>query len=395
MSRSFSRLIAELAAHPERRLDEIQLSHPEEGKRDTMDKDARKQAKLAQLLATKPKEMSFSGTELVTIRSLDGHEGFPLVFEPAQAGLDLIDWIQDRRELVDRRLAEAGALLFRGFGLEDVSRFEELAELLTDGLYSEYGDLPRETMGRNVYSSTPYPPDKSIPLHNESSQMHCWPLKQLFLCVTPAQERGETPIADCRQVYRELAPELREKFEHKGLLYVRNFIGGIDVDWQEFFHTDDRSEVEDYCRQADIVCEWTERGLRTKKQAPAVARHPRTGDLVFFNQLQAHHIDFLDEETRSSLLSLFGEEYLPRNVYFGDGSAISSAEIDVIRATCEHASVIFPWQRGDVLLLDNMLSAHARNPFVGPRKIVVAMGDMVASDEVEWRGVREGGGSAR
>jgi len=35
--------------------------------------------------------------------------------------------------------------------------------------------------------------------------------------------------------------------------------------------------------------------------------------------------------------------------------------------------IVFPWLTGDVLMLDNMLTAHARDPFEGPRKVVVAM----------------------
>ena len=32
--------------------------------------------------------------------------------------------------------------------------------------------------------------------------------------------------------------------------------------------------------------------------------------------------------------------------------------------------VEFPWQRGDVVLLDNVLAVHARNAFTGPRKVM-------------------------
>ena len=38
-------------------------------------------------------------------------------------------------------------------------------------------------------------------------------------------------------------------------------------------------------------------------------------------------------------------------------------------------TVTFPWRRGDVLLLDNMLTAHGRRPFTGDRRVLVAMGN--------------------
>ena len=79
---------------------------------------------------------------------------------------------------------------------------------------------------------------------------------------------------------------------------------------------------------------------------------------------------------KNSMLSLFGEEDLPRNVYYGDGSSIADSVVEELCRVYWSLAVSFPWQVGDILLLDNMLTAHARNPYVGPRKIVVAMGEM-------------------
>jgi alpha-ketoglutarate-dependent taurine dioxygenase len=270
--------------------------------------------------------------------------------------------------------------LFRGFDLGSVSGFERLARGICGELYGDYGDLPREGVEGQIYSSTPYPADKAILFHNESAQMDQWPQKQWFYCQTPAAEGGETPIADCRRVYRMLDPEVRNRFERDGVLYVRNFAEGFDVPWPEFFRTEDRAEVESICAGAHIELEWTPSGgLRTFKRGPGVLRHPKTGETVFFNQILAHHVSCLDDETRSSLLSLFGAPGLPRNVLFGDGSPIPDEMVDHVREVLERAAVVFPWQRGDVILLDNMLAAHSRNPFVGPRKILVAMGEMFRS----------------
>jgi alpha-ketoglutarate-dependent taurine dioxygenase len=106
-----------------------------------------------------------------------------------------------------------------------------------------------------------------------------------------------------------------------------------------------------------------------------------TGESVFFNQLQAHHIRCLDPDVRESLLSLFSEEDLPRNVYYGDGSPIEDSAVDEIRQIYDEFTISFPWREKDILMVDNMLTAHGRNPFTGERKIMVAMGEMIMGDK--------------
>ena len=181
-----------------------------------------------------------------------------------------------------------------------------------------------------------------------------------------------------------MEPAIKERFEREGLRYVRNFTDGLDVSWQRFFHTDDRSVVEEYCRRAGINFEWRSGNrLRISQNCPAVVIHPQTGEKVFFNQLQLHHISCLTPAVRESLLSMMKEDELPRNVYYGDGQPIEDSVMDYLRDLYGKLAVSFPWLERDVLMLNNMLVAHSRNPFVGERKIVVALGNLVSKEQVE------------
>jgi alpha-ketoglutarate-dependent taurine dioxygenase len=324
-------------------------------------------------------------TSLIKTEFLPGHEEqMPLIIRPAVDNVDLAEWIGANKDELNGYLDRYGAIVFKGFDLKSAPDFERAAAAVSPELFAEYGDLPQESTADRIYHSTPYPEDKMILFHNESSHLPQWPLRQFFFCVIPAADRGETPLLDCRLSYEALDPELRREFAEKGLMYVRNFSEGIDVPWQDFFHTSDKAEVERTCAEAGMGCEWTESGgLRISQVSPAVAVHPRTGEKVFFNQIQLHHVSCLDEETRSALSQLFAEEDMPRNVYFGDGTPIPDETVAKIGEMYEELCVEPPWAAGDMIVLDNMLVAHARRPFSGERKILVAMAEMVNVDQLE------------
>jgi alpha-ketoglutarate-dependent taurine dioxygenase len=165
-------------------------------------------------------------------------------------------------------------------------------------------------------------------------------------------------------------------------MYVRNFTDKLDVSWQNFFQTDERAEVEEYCRRAAIDFEWTENGLRIRQLSPAVVAHPQTGEMVFFNQIQLHHISCLPASVQDSLRSMLDEKDFPRNVYYGDGSPIEDSTVEAVKSLYDRLAIGFRWQERDVLMLNNMLVAHSRNAFSGARKIVVALGSMVNQREV-------------
>ncbi|GHO86472.1 TauD/TfdA family dioxygenase [Dictyobacter formicarum] len=309
----------------------------------------------------------------------------PLVLEPTMMGVNLATWATHNREYVQKELNKHGAILFRNFAIDSPDKFENVARSIAiDGeLFDEYGDLPRDTPGSKVYHSTPYPADKSILFHNESSHMHRWPMKIFFYCVKPADGLGATPILDCRKTYEQLDPAIIRRMQEKKLLYVRNFIDGLDVSWQQFFGTTNKLNVEAYCRKAGVAFEWKgENRLTTRQISPAVVLHPQTGEPLFFNQIQLHHISCLDPDVKESMLSMFSAEDLPRNVLYGDGTPIEDSIVNEISAIYDRLAVRFQWQKGDVIMLDNMMVAHARDPFEGTRKILVAMAEMVSQKAI-------------
>ena len=299
----------------------------------------------------------------------------PLVITPAADGVELMAWARNNRELLEACLLQEGAILFRNFDLHTAEEFEQLIKTVSRKLLDySYRSTPRTLVSGHIYTSTEYPAHQSIPLHNEHSYSGSWPMKLWFFSMQVADERGETPIADSRKIYQHIPAEIRECFESKGLMYVRNYGTGLDLAWEDVFQTTSRPEVEAYCRTAEIEFEWIgDDQLRTRQRCQVSARHPQTGEMVWFNQAHLFHISRLPAEVREWLLSNFAEESLPRNVYFADGTAIAPEMVDEILKVYEQHAVVFPWIEGDVLLIDNMLTAHGRNPFRGKRKVVVGM----------------------
>jgi alpha-ketoglutarate-dependent taurine dioxygenase len=324
-----------------------------------------------------------SAQTLVRMRSLRSESPLPLLVEPAVAGVDIVRWAADNRVQLEKSLWENGAILFRGFGVDSPEQFEKLIAGLWGPLLTyTFGSTPRSHVSGNVYTSTEYPAHQEIPLHNEMSYSRDWPQRIWFLSLKVASEGGETPIGDSRKIFQRIDPRIRDRFAEKKVLYVRNYGEGLDVPWQKVFETSDPARVGEICRTAGIEYEW--RGpdrLRTRELCQAVARHPVTGEMVWFNQAHLFHISSLPQEGREALLSTFAEEDLPRNAYYGDGSALEDEALSVIREALRAETVVFPWQAGDVLLVDNMLTAHGRRPFSGARRVVVGMTDSYSQRE--------------
>ncbi|MEJ6485765.1 TauD/TfdA family dioxygenase [Nostoc punctiforme UO1] len=318
------------------------------------------------------------------IEILDSNHNLPLLVEPnterESSNLDnLFSWYRDNSELVENKLHKHGAILFRGFSVNTILAFETFVKSVSGNLMDYVdGNSPRTKLATGIYTSTEYPDEYSISLHNELSYSSQWPDLLYFCCVTAPKEGGETPIADSRQILKSLNPKLVEKFTLKQVKYIRNLHSGngMGVSWQDSFKTSDKSLVEAHNRKAGINFEWKkDGGLRLSQIRPAIAIHPHTGEQVWFNQAEQFHPSSLPKNIYEAMMFYFegNEEELPQYACFGDNTPIEASMLDEIReATCQQ-TVVFTWQEGDVLVIDNMLVCHGRRSFVGSRKILVSM----------------------
>lgn len=301
---------------------------------------------------------------------------FPLLVPPPHPGADLVAWARQQQSELRAALRQHGALLLRGWDVASVGVFEEfIRTAVGEPLSYELRSSPRHAIANHVYTSTDHPADQPIFLHNEQSYGHSWPRYIAFHCVTEPATEGATPIADLRRVTARVDPDIAEAFT-EGYQLVRHFHEGMGLSWQTTFGCETPEQVEEVCREHDISCEWLPDGLlRTRQLRPVTARHPATGEELWFNHLTFFHHTTLVPEVQETLLSAFPVDELPYDTRHHDGTPIAPELVARLRAAYQAESTRFSWQRGDVLVLDNMLASHAREPYTGERSIVVAMAE--------------------
>jgi len=310
-----------------------------------------------------------------------GKTTLPVSVFAQQRDISLSKWLKKNKALIDSILHCYGAIRFIGFGIDSAEDLEEIAYSYSDDVldYVERG-ASRKRLGKNIFSSTAYAKEEHIPLHHEMSYANRWPSKLFFACEKPAQTQGYTPLVDDRRVYNEIPEDIKEKFDRKKIMYVRNYGLGVDMGWREAFNTDDKVQVERYLQETETEYQWlSDEHLRTVAIRQVSATHPLTGDKVWFNHAHLFHSSNMPEDVREFLIEEFTSEGLPRNVFYGDGTQIEDEYIRTISNLYCDSAKTFEWERGDLLLVDNFLICHGRTPFTGERKILVAMTDLYDS----------------
>ncbi|MEV5161093.1 amino acid adenylation domain-containing protein [Streptomyces sp. NPDC053728] len=274
-------------------------------------------------------------------------------------------------------LAASGAVMLRGVGARtpaDVARVA--AALGIAPLTEREGFAPRTALAPGVYSGSHWPAEDPMCMHHELSHAATVPGTLLFACLT-APTGGRTTVADSQQVLAALPPGLTAPFAEHGWL-LRRAYHDVGLSWPEAFGSTDRSSVDAYCARAAVGHTWLPDGsLVTRQRRAAVVAHPRTKVPGWFNQIAFLNGRTLEPAIRDYLTDVYGPDGLPFDTAAGDGTPVTADTVERINAVYDRFTVGEPWQAGDVLLVDNIRTAHAREPYEGGREIAVVLGDAV------------------
>ncbi|MEW1748941.1 non-ribosomal peptide synthetase [Streptomyces angustmyceticus] len=291
--------------------------------------------------------------------------------------VDAAGWVAEHRDALRAAVVEHGALLVRGLGLrhaDEVGAVRQRLGLLP--VTEKESFAPRQTHSEGVYSSSAWPPNQPMCMHHELSYTLEFPGLMLFACLGAPSEGGATAVADSAAVLDALPPGLTERFEREGWLLDRSYHDEIGASLPEAFGTDDRSAIEDYCRSHAIQFTWQpDGGLRTRQRRSAVVRHPVSGRRCWFNQIAFLNEWTMAPEVREYLIDEYGADGLPFNTRYGNGDPLTEDTVQLLNKVYDAHTVRRPWQPGDLLLVDNVRTAHSREPFAGPREVVVAMAE--------------------
>lgn len=310
---------------------------------------------------------------------------------------ETLDWFDNNGSQLTNWLNKYGAVLFKGLPMASAEDFGSMVSAMK-GKELQYlgGIVPRSRVSKSVYTSTELNEKFPIKIHQEMAYQNDYPDRQLFFCHTPPVKGGGTPICDMRKVKSMVDPKVLDKLRRKKIKYVQVLhnekVAGrerlkrliplyVHLTWQETFRSQSSEEVEKICLQKGFDVKWNKKGdLILEVVLPAFRIHPLTGEEVYFNHLVSQHFNKLALKSDLGNMVYYFRKLIykdqsehPNQVYYGDGEPISFADMESIYKAVEANTVCFTWEKGDLLIVDNMLFGHGRNSFRGERKILVSL----------------------
>lgn len=323
--------------------------------------------------------MSVVISKLAEQKQVNGLD-FPLLITPHNPDvqsnkMEFFNWVKDNKNELHTLLIQHGAVLFRNFPVESSEEFEQMLNQ-TDYQNMPYvgGAAPRAQVTQSrIVTANESPASEKIPFHHEMAQVPTPPGYIFFFCEISAAEGGATSILHSGEIcskFFDIAPDFAKKVEEQGVRYIRvmpeetDNSSAIGRSWKDTFHVQTREEAEVKMREAGMTWEWLEDGnVRTETRVlPGIRYDDETQQKVFFNSIVAVFTGWNDIRNEGK-----------KAVSTADGEPMDEAVLDQLVEAMDELCVNFKWQPGDVLWINNHTVLHARQPFVGDRRILASI----------------------
>ena len=320
--------------------------------------------------------------------------GLPLFIEPRTPALKssvdkTVAWLRDNGDALNALARDAGAIVLRGFPLKDTDDFARMVEHFPSTTYGYAGGAAqRNNLKGKVFETTHAAAHTTLCLHQEMSYLPHYPSQLAFFCQHAADSGGETWIGDMRRAQKLLPQKFVNAVRQRGVLYTRNWrapgstaehplIEQQHRTWHESFYTTDKSKAEEACRGMGVEHTWEpDGGLTIRFRASGFVTHPVTGEEVWFNQ--AHAQTMVPRNIGQERYDLYQKYYppgrlRPMQTTFRDGEPFDPADVEAVLDVMQQVTVAFPWRAGDMMLVDNIYTAHGRNSYTGRRDVQVSL----------------------
>lgn len=291
-------------------------------------------------------------------------------------------WFAQCRPVVDALIVQHGAVVLRGFPVSETDDFVALTAEFP-GFQGDYagGRAPRSAIKGQVMEATRLAASVQLTLHSEMAYMRDYPKRLAFFARKLAAQGGETTIGDMRGLIDDLPPATVAKLQQHKTRMATNYgpksdslqttYAHMDLrGWNHSFFTEDPLEVERLCAAKGLTPIWNDNGsLTLLTPLDPFVPHPVTGQAMYRSVIHVRPQSQSDELTRQ----IRATQKHPTGATLGHGEALSAQELQAIDAACAARTVHWPWQAGDVMLVDNLQVWHGRNPYEGERETQVAL----------------------
>ncbi|MEJ6682342.1 MAG: TauD/TfdA family dioxygenase [SAR86 cluster bacterium] len=298
---------------------------------------------------------------------------FPAVFDNQQSLTSLAAitaWLQANQALLERVLLASGAVLFRGFPIENAAAFDRFSAAFgyPDFTYQEsLSNAVRVNLTDRVFTANEAPPEVEIFLHHEMAQTPVSPAKLFFHCHAAAQQGGATSLCRSDQLYAlilDRMPQWARKFEDHGLRYTTlmpvddNAASGQGRSWKSTLSVTDRAGAESQLQGLGYSWQWQpDDSLQvTTPVLPAVV-DLGDGRKAFYNQLIAAYMGWAGVKANPAA-----------SLVLGDGSTIPIFVFEELVSMAAALTFDLNWQDGDIALIDNRITMHGRRAYSGDRR---------------------------
>jgi alpha-ketoglutarate-dependent taurine dioxygenase len=290
-------------------------------------------------------------------------------------GGDLAAFLNANKSAVDAALADAGALLFRGFDVPDPLAFDAAIEGYGETGFTYEDSLSnavRTNVTPRVFTANEAPPTTEIFLHHEMAQTPLYPAKLFFYCEIAAERGGATPLCRSDWVLDRIRAEHRDFYDAvraEGVRYTNVMPGSDDAgsgqgrSWRSTLSVADREGAERRLSELGYQWEWREDdSLRATTPVLPAIRDVGEGRESFFNQLIAAFRGWADSRNDPN-----------RSITLGNGEPITAEQMAGPIAIADELTYDLAWQAGDVALVDNFTVMHGRRPFEGRRRVLASL----------------------